>query len=186
MKKLFMMVALSLVMVACNKEEDNDLLAGWDKIIAEMEETEMSALDVLNSLQDNEFWESYFHVAYYNKDGEVIEVVHQHEGGLIIPEVRFRFENNVMYYISSEDGNSGLYDAKAVNDNHIEFFYKEKPAWEWKIAAYDENKVLLEYYPKEEQTPNLVDGKIFLYSKYIYIRKVSPTIWWKTAIPDEE
>ena len=35
MKKLFMMVALSLLMVACNKEE-GEQLTGWDKIIAEV------------------------------------------------------------------------------------------------------------------------------------------------------
>ena len=165
MKRLFTLLALSLVMIACDKEEENEQLTGWDKIIAEMEEVELSALDVLNSLQDNEFWESYFIVGYYNKDGEVIEIVHQSEGEDLYPQIRVRFENNVMYHPCNPEESCRLYDAKVVNDNHIEFFYKEKAAFEWKIVAYDENKILLEYYTKGEQTPNLVDGKIFLYSK---------------------
>ena len=36
MKKLFMMVALSLVMVACNKDENE--LSYWDKVLNEMGE----------------------------------------------------------------------------------------------------------------------------------------------------
>ncbi|MBQ4532746.1 MAG: hypothetical protein IJA24_05875 [Alistipes sp.] len=58
MKKLFTLLALSFVMVAYDKDEyrDNRELSYWDKVASEMTRTKMSAAEVLNSLQDNEFW----------------------------------------------------------------------------------------------------------------------------------
>ena len=57
MKKLFMILALSLVMVACDKEEENEL-SYWDKVTSEIGETKLSVTDVLKSLRDNEYWDT--------------------------------------------------------------------------------------------------------------------------------
>ena len=56
MKKLFTLLALSLVMMACNKEEENEQLIGWDKIVADVEQTNQSLEEVFTSLGENELW----------------------------------------------------------------------------------------------------------------------------------
>ena len=73
MKELFMMLALSLVMTACDKDEyrDNRELSYWDKVASEMTRTDMSAAEVLNSLQDNEFWYQNAESSFY-KQGEKV------------------------------------------------------------------------------------------------------------------
>ena len=73
-----MMVALSLVMVACNKDENE--LSYWDKVLNEMGETELSAIDVLESLRENEHWEITTEYKYFLRDGKVVEEMTSGEG----------------------------------------------------------------------------------------------------------
>ena len=82
MKNLLLMLALTLVMVAYDKDEyrDNRELSYWDKVASEMTRTEMSAAEVLNSLQDNEFWYQNAESSFYKQGEEVREYVHQPEG----------------------------------------------------------------------------------------------------------
>ena len=83
MKKLFTLLALSLVMVACNKEEDNEL-SYWDKVLSEMGETKLSALDVLQSLRDNEEWEIKTQYSYFLRDGKVVEEITRGDGIFVV------------------------------------------------------------------------------------------------------
>ncbi|MBR4995858.1 MAG: hypothetical protein IKY82_07335 [Alistipes sp.] len=188
MKKLFTLLALSLVMIACNKEEENEQLTGWDKIIADMTRTDKSASEVLNSLQENEYWyqnaESYF----FLKEGEVIEDIFQPEGELIVGgSTTMRFVDNTVYYVGM--GGDGWiynnYDAKIISDNNIKFSFNGKEVFEWKIIAYDENKLLIENYPLLSSENHPINGE-YLYSKTMYIRKKDDGKFWEKATPAVE
>ena len=182
MKKLFMMVTLSLVMVACNKDEDNEIneLSYWDKVASEMTRTDMSAAEVLSSLQENEFWYQNAESSFYKKDGEVKEYVHQPEGELIIGGSIMRFVDNTLYYygIGNADVVCSKYEAEIVDENNITFYYKDKEVSKWKISAYDNDKIIIETYFNSPQQAYKERGEL-LYIKNLYIRKVDDTKWWK-------
>ncbi len=181
MKKLFMMVTLSLVMVACNKDEDNEIneLSYWDKVASEMTRTDMSAAEVLSSLQENEFWYQNAESSFYKKDGEVKEYVHQPEGELIIGGSIMRFVDNTLYYygIGNADVVCSKYEAEIVDENNITFYYKDKEVSKWKISAYDNDKIIIETYFNSPQQAYKERGEL-LYIKNLYIRKVDDTKWW--------
>ena len=100
MKNLLLMLALSFVMVAYDKDEyrDNRELSYWDKVASEMTRTEMSAAEVLNSLQDNEFWYQNAESSFYKRGEKVREYVHQPEGKLLVGGSIMRFVDNTLYY----------------------------------------------------------------------------------------
>lgn len=184
MKKLFMMVALSLVMVACNKDEDNEIneLSYWDKVASEMTRTDMSAAEVLSSLQENELWYQNAESSFYKKDGEVKEYVHQPEGELIVGGSIMRFVDNTLYYygIGNADVVCSKYEAEIVDENNITFYYKDKEVSKWKISAYDNDKIIIETYFNSPQQAYKERGEL-LYIKNLYIRKVDETKWWEDA-----
>ncbi len=185
MKKLFMMVALSLVMVACNKDEDNEIneLSYWDKVASEMTRTDMSAAEVLSSLQENELWYQNAESSFYKKDGEVKEYVHQPEGELIVGGSIMRFVDNTLYYygIGNADVVCSKYDAKIVDENNITFYYKDKEVSKWKIIAYDNDKILIEQYSMNSPQEVYKERGEYLYHKFLYIRKVDDSKWWEDA-----
>lgn len=191
MKNLLLMLALSLVMVAYDKDEyrDNRELSYWDKVASEMTRTKMSAAEVLNSLQDNEFWYKNASSNFFNKNGKEIEVVHQPEGALMIGDSFMRFIDNTVYFISMNPmPTNGVgwvyvdYDAEIVGDNHIKFYVEGKEVFEWKIIAHDNDKIVIDTYYKGQQQPDKKYGE-FLYSRQLFIRKVDETKCWENAKP---
>ena len=189
MKELFMMVALSLVMVACDKEKEEDLSDSyWDKVMSEMTRTDTPAVDILNSLGDDEFWYKNASSNFFLKDGEKIEVVHQPEGALMIGDSFMRFVDNTVYFIGMNPmPTNGVgwvyvdYDAEIVGDNHIKFYVEGKEVFEWKIVAHDNDKIIIDTYYKEQQS-NEKYGE-FLYSRQLFIRKIDETKCWEKAEP---
>lgn len=181
MKELFMMLALSLVMAACDKDEyrDNRELSYWDKVASEMTRTDMSAAEVLSSLQENEFWYQNAESSFYKKDGEVKEYVHQPEGELIIGGSIMRFVDNTLYYygIGNADVVCSKYEAEIVDKNNIQFYFEGKEVFKWKISAYDNDKIIIETYFNSPQQAYKERGEL-LYIKNLYIRKVDDSKWW--------
>ena len=100
MKKLFMMVALSLVMVACNKDEENEL-SYWDKVLNEMGETKLSAYNVLQSLRENECWDIVTQYDYIEDQttGDISEKVVFENGMLVkmagVSPQTYRFNEDI-------------------------------------------------------------------------------------------
>ena len=191
MKNLLLMLALSFVMVAYDKDEyrDNRELSYWDKVASEMTRTKMSAAEVLNSLQDNEFWYKNASSNFFNKNGKEIEVVHQPEGALMIGDSFMRFVDNTVYFISMNPmPTNGVgwvyvdYDAEIVGDNHIKFYFEGKEVFEWKIIAHDNDKIVINTYYKGQQQPDKKYGE-FLYSRKLFIRKTDETKCWENAKP---
>ena len=190
MKKLFMMVALSLVMVACDKEKEEDLSDSyWDKVMSEMTRTDTPAVDILNSLGDDEFWYKNASSNFFLKDGEEIEVVHQPEGALMIGDYFMRYIDNAVYFIGMNPmPTNGVgwvynkYDAEISGDNHIKFYFEGKEVFEWKIVAHDNDKIVIDTYYKGQQQPDKKYGE-FLYSRQLFIRKVDETKCWENAKP---
>ena len=191
MKNLLLMLALSLVMVAYDKDEyrDNRELSYWDKVASEMTRTEMSAAEVLNSLQDNEFWYQNASSSFYKQGEEVREYVHQPEGKLLVGGSIMRFVDNTVYFISMNPmPTNGVgwvyvdYDAEIVGDNHIKFFVEGKEVFEWKIIAHDNDKIVINTYYKGQQQPDKKYGE-FLYSRKLFIRKTDETKCWENAKP---
>ena len=190
MKNLFMMLVLSLVMAACNKEEKEDLSDSyWDKVMSEMTRIDTSAVDILNSLGDDEFWYKNASSNFFNKNGKEIEVVHQPEGALMIGDSFMRFVDNTVYFISMNPmPTNGVgwvyvdYDAEIVGDNHIKFYVEGKEVFEWKIIAHDNDKIIIDTYYKGQQQPDEKYGE-FLYSRKLFIRKVDETKCWENAKP---
>ena len=156
MKELFMMLVLSLVMAACNKEEKEDLSDSyWDKVMSEMTRIDTPAVEILNSLGDDEFWYKNASSNFFLKDGEEIEVVHQPEGALMVGDSFMRFVDNTVYFISMNPmPTNGVgwvyvdYDAEIVGDNHIKFYVEGKEVFEWKIIAHDNDKIVINTYYK--------------------------------------
>lgn len=190
MKNLFMMLVLSLVMAACNKEEKEDLSDSyWDKVMSEMTRIDTPAVEILNSLGDDEFWYKNASSNFFLKDGEEIEVVHQPEGALMIGDSFMRFIDNTVYFISMNPmPTNGVgwvyvdYDAEIVGDNHIKFYVEGKEVFEWKIIAHDNDKIVIDTYYKGQQQPDKKYGE-FLYSRKLFIRKVDETKCWENAKP---
>ena len=191
MKNLLLMLALSLVMVAYDKDEyrDNRELSYWDKVASEMTRTEMSAAEVLNSLQDNEFWYQNAESSFYKQGEEVREYVHQPEGKLLVGGSIMRFVDNTVYFISMNPmPTNGVgwvyvdYDAEIVGDNHIKFYVEGKEVFEWKIIAHDNDKIVINTYYKGQQQPDKKYGE-FLYSRKLFIRKTDETKCWENAKP---
>ena len=191
MKNLLLMLALSLVMVAYDKDEyrDNRELSYWDKVASEMTRTEMSAAEVLNSLQDNEFWYQNAESSFYIQGEEVREYVHQPEGKLLVGGSIMRFVDNTVYFISMNPmPTNGVgwvyvdYDAEIVGDNHIKFYVEGKEVFEWKIIAHDNDKIVINTYYKGQQQPDKKYGE-FLYSRKLFIRKTDETKCWENAKP---
>ena len=190
MKNLLLMLALSLVMVAYDKDEyrDNRELSYWDKVASEMTRTKMSAAEVLNSLQDNEFWYQNASSNFYKQGKKVREYVHQPEGKLLLGGSIMRFVDNTVYFISMNPmPTNGVgwvyvdYDAEIVGDNHIKFYVEGKEVFEWKIIAHDNDKIVINTYYKGQQ-PDKKYGE-FLYSRKLFIRKTDETKCWENAKP---
>ncbi len=190
MKELFMMLVLSLVMAACNKEEKEDLSDSyWDKVMSEMTRIDTPAVEILNSLGDDEFWYKNASSNFFNKNGKEIEVVHQPEGALMVGDSFMRFVDNTVYFISMNPmPTNGVgwvyvdYDAEIVGDNHIKFYVEGKEVFEWKIIAHDNDKIVINTYYKGQQQPDEKYGE-FLYSRKLFIRKVDETKCWENAKP---
>ncbi len=190
MKELFMMLVLSLVMAACNKEEKEDLSDSyWDKVMSEMTRIDTPAVEILNSLGDDEFWYKNASSNFFLKDGEEIEVVHQPEGALMVGDSFMRFVDNTVYFISMNPmPTNGVgwvyvdYDAEIVGDNHIKFYVEGKEVFEWKIIAHDNDKIVINTYYKGQQQPDEKYGE-FLYSRKLFIRKTDETKCWENAKP---
>lgn len=184
MKKLFTLLALSLVMVACNKEEDNEL-SYWDKVLSEMGETKLSAIDVLKSLRDNEYWDYETIYVYYQKDGKIIEEIVLGEGVLASGNpTALRFAEDKMYaytWVSPASIGYILYDIEKT-DEGIKYYLNENgEEWnEWKIIGYDDNQILYETCPLRKQEPTPHKGE-YLYSKILKVRKVDDDKWWEKA-----
>lgn len=191
MKKLLMMLALSLVMVVCDKEysESKDLLTSYrNKVISEMTRTDTPAVDVLNSLKDSEYWYQNASSNFYNKAGEEIEVVLQPEGALMIGGSKMRFVDNALYFIGMSPKPTkeagwvyDKYDAEIVGDNHIKFYFEEKEVFGWIVIAHDNDEIVIYTYYKKSQI-NKKYGE-FLYSRRLYIRKTDDSKCWENAIP---
>ena len=181
MKNLLLMLALSLVMVAYDKDEyrDNRELSYWDKVASEMTRTKMSAAEVLNSLQDNEFWYQNASSNFYKQGKKVREYVHQPEGKLLVGGSIMRFVDNTLYYygIGNADVVCSKYEAEIVDKNNIQFYFEGKEVFKWKISAYDNDKIIIETYSNSPQRTDKVRGK-WLYGKKLYIRKVDDSKWW--------
>lgn len=192
MKRLFTLLALSLVMVACDKEqnESQDLIQDltqelsdsyWDKVISEMTRTDTTAVDVLNSLEDDELWYKNASSNFFYKNGEEIEVVHQSEGELTLGDYFMRYVDDALYFVfmSGPELKYIKYNAEIVEDNNIKFSFDGKESFEWKVVAYDKDKFVIDTYYKEPQV-NEKYGE-FLYSRQLYIRKVDETKSWEKA-----
>ena len=185
-----MMLVLPLVMAACNKEEKEDLSDSyWDKVMSEMTRIDTPAVEILNSLGDDEFWYKNASSNFFNKNGKEIEVVHQPEGALMIGDSFMRFIDNTVYFIGMNPmPTNGVgwvyvdYDAEIVGDNHIKFYFEGKEVFEWKIIAHDNDKIIIDTYYKGQQQPDEKYGE-FLYSRQLFIRKVDETKCWEKAEP---
>ena len=190
MRNLFMMLVLPLVMAACNKEEKEDLSDSyWDKVMSEMTRIDTPAVEILNSLGDDEFLYKNASSNFFNKNGKEIEVVHQPEGALMIGDSFMRFIDNTVYFIGMNPmPTNGVgwvyvdYDAKIVGDNHIKFYFEGKEVFEWKIIAHDNDKIIIDTYYKGQQQPDKKYGE-FLYSRKLFIRKTDETKCWENAQP---
>lgn len=180
MKKLLMMLALSLVMVACNKDEENEL-SYWDKVLNEMGETKLSAIDVLKSLRDNEYWDYETIYEYYQKDGKIIEKIVLGEGVLASGNpTALRFADNKMYSYYKTGPNYIRYYVSDVEetDEGIKYYDENGEAsGEWKIIGYDDNQIVYESYPITKKEPT--DKGEYLYSKVLKVRKVDDSKWWE-------
>jgi hypothetical protein len=183
MKKLFTLLALSLVMVACNKEEDNEL-SYWDKVLSEMGETKLSALDVLQSLRDNEEWEIKTQYSYFLRDGKVVEEITRGDGIFVVGgNTATRFADDKMYAYSWSDPFTkgySVYDIEKT-DEGFKYYDEYGALGEWKIIGYDDNQILYEGYPLTEQEPAPLG--VYLYSKVLRVRKVNDSKWWEELEP---
>ena len=182
MKKLFMIVALSLVMVACNKDEEREL-SYWDKIAAEMGTTKLSARDVLASLSENEYWNIVTEYCYFENNGKIEE--EDYSGPMPGKgQSTYRFNENIctQYSLHNSTGQTQLdrvdYTIKGDDLNFI-FSYKDNDIYEWKIIAYDEKQVLVEIH--NLNTAGIDNSKKLLYRKILLVRTVDDTKWWEEA-----
>ncbi|MBR4995735.1 MAG: hypothetical protein IKY82_06705 [Alistipes sp.] len=185
MKKLLSVLMLSLIMMACNKDEDSTMF-DWDKIVAEMETTELSAMDVLKSLRDNEYWGENIVYYYFEKDGKIIESLKlgnglEGEGG---GTTIYRFADNVVNIYSNGGPNLKDVWSLSIKDNNgfYSCYYNEKLYFEYKVVAYDENQVLLEMNYSEEYRFTTEEGK-FLSEKVLLKRQTSDSKWWEKVVP---
>lgn len=185
MKKLLSVLMLSLVMMACNKDEDSTMF-DWDKIVAEMETTELSAMDVLKSLRDNEYWGKNIVYYYFEKDGKIIESLKLGNGleGVGGGTTIYRFADNVVNIYSNGGPNLKDVWSLSIKDNNglYSCYYNEKLYFEYKVVAYDENQVLLEMNYSEEYRFTTEEGK-FLSEKVLLKRQTSDSKWWEKVVP---
>ena len=185
MKRLLTLLVLSLVTVACNKENDNIVLYDWDKIVSEMNLTELSVNEVLESLQQNEYWSEVVRYHYFFKDGKIEEKTLKDEEQELLDGGGsysvLRFAENSMYSYEYTIGTSPYCVEYKINntDNGFIASIQDVKVSEWKIVAYDENQVLVEIYPIFKQEPS-GNGE-FLYSKVLIVRKSDNTKWWEDA-----
>ena len=184
MKKILSVLMLSLVMMACNKDEDSTMF-DWDKIVAEMKATELSVNDVLESLQQNEYWYEVVRYHYFLKDGKVVEkTLTDNEQELLVGGGSYnvlRFAENSMYSYERMIGTPPYYIEYNLDiaGNNFTTSVQDIKVNEWKIIAYDESKVLVEIYPIFKQQPS-GNGE-FLYSKILISRKSDDSRWWEKA-----
>lgn len=173
-----MMVALSLVMVACNKDENE--LSYWDKVLNEMGETKLSAYEVLQSLRENECWETKSLSAYYQKDGKIIEKIVLGEGVLASGNpTALRFADDKMYeYIDAGPDHMRcfVWDVEETVEG-IKYYDEGVLFGDWRIIGYDDNQILYESYPITKKEPT--DKGEYLYSKVLKVRTVDDTKWWE-------
>ena len=185
MKKLFMMVALSLVMVACNKDENE--LSYWDKVLNEMGETKLSAIDVLQSLRENECWDIVTQYDYREDQttGEISETVSYENGAAKMAgasPLTYRFNEDICSrydYITAVNPFYVMrvnYVVEHEDNMNFVLSYKGKDEYRWEIIAYDENRVLVEIHHLNSQ---IINGKKFLYNKILFAREVDESKWWE-------
>lgn len=187
MKKLFMMVALSLIMVACNKDEENEL-SYWDKVLNEMGETKLSAYDVLQSLRENECWDIVTQYDYIEDQttGDISERVVFENGMLVkmagVSPQTYRFNEDICSQYDYITAVNPFYvmrvDYVVEHEDNMNFVlsYKGKDEYRWEIIAYDENRVLVEIHHLNSQ---IINGKKFLYNKILFAREVDESKWWE-------
>ena len=182
MKKLFMLVALSLAMVACNKDKEKDL-SYWDKVIEEMSETKLSARDVLASLRENEYWNIITDYHYVDNNGQVEEIDYS---GPMPGDGRttYRFNKDIctLYSLHNSLGYYQLYCVDyTIKGDDLNFVCSldGKDLYKWGIIAYDENQVLVEIHNLDVQ--KIESQKPLLYRKLLLGRKIDDSKWWETT-----
>lgn len=185
MKNLLLMLALSLTMIACDKEEENINMFDWDNIATEMQETELSAMDVLKSLQDNEYWGENIVYYYFEKDDKIVESLKlgnglELESGITI----YRFADDFIHiYENIAPNMKYIWSLSIKEDNGLySCYYKEKLHFEFKVVAYDEKQILIEMNYPEEFRFSTEEGK-FLSKKMLIKRQASDSKWWEKAQP---
>ena len=178
-----MIFALSLVMVACNKEEETEQLTGWDMIIAGVESVDVAVLDVLHSLGENEVWQCRSAYAYILNEttGEVEEHIYVKDYfsylyGATMPTLRYADNQELRYwkpasFTGETDPYAIVYDV-SMEDDAIKLVSCDDVS-KYKIVAYDENQIIFEEYVASEE------GTKWLYKKMWYERKVDDSKWWE-------
>lgn len=210
MKKLFLMVALSLVMVACNKEEDNEQLIGWDKIMSEVGKTDKSAVEVLYSLTEDEIWYPYNWLSYSeDKDGNIIETKYVEDGS-----IKYYGGGSILGYRMTNDGGVQEFNFSVVptlgpvyyyeyNDVDIEgdnlkitYSYPSvdeiKSIALWETLAYDKDQILIKSSYEYLEPLYFPNGEIYtsdkkeLYNLIQLVRYTPTNQDWKDAITEKE
>ena len=182
MKRLALMLALIIAVVACDKEEKQEIvtLFDWDSIIEEIGTTNLSAMEVLKSLGENEYWAKSIEYDYYEKDGKTIESLQLGNGKpASSSKIIYRYVDDLLFTYEKKSGDEVVeqqYSIKASNGMFY-FYDNGKLRFKYKIIAYDNRQVLIEQYYPEEGRYSTDEGKI-LYKKTLYKRKSSKTIWW--------
>lgn len=199
MKKLLMMLALSLVMVACNKEENNEILTtNWDNIISDITPIEVPVWDVLHSLQDNQAWVCRS-MDEYTLNTKTNEAYHQtmvkdymynsyYSAG---PHAPIRFvDGHCTYYYNSipftdhdkpftmtrkmQEVDGDIVEIEEIEDDYEPLIYD--------IIAYDENHILVDMYSSltEEYLKKFPWDVKLLYQRILFERHTSDDKWWET------
>ncbi|MBR4994676.1 MAG: hypothetical protein IKY82_01305 [Alistipes sp.] len=192
MKRLVTLLALSLVMIACNKEEENEQLTGWDKIVAEVGQTNKSAIEVLKSLTDDEVWVIENYSSFFvDDDKNIVEEDYSGEtyyGGGGANKYRIADDETMLLYhhdFGTKLGELYYYETlglEILSKDCLKLTYSYYPREEdifhidiWKVLAYDENQIVIELtYEKVPIYLGEPDPEYdnFLYSKIRLVRQI--------------
>lgn len=210
MKRIFTILTFSFVLLACNKEEETEQLIGWDKIVAEVGQTDKSAVEVLHSLTENELWVAHNVWGYSeDKDGNIIELKVIENGKTELfpgPDYKYRMQNNdtmLHYYHSTETKLGAVYYTRPyevqIDGNNIRltaYHYSVDKIWYskcWEILAYDENQIIIKstnvyQEPMYDYKGNIITSdETYLYSLIQLVRYDNFADGkWKDAITEEE
>ena len=208
MKKFLFIAMMIITLVACNKEEENDQLVGWDKITEEVGKTSKSVMEVLQNVSDDEVWFSH-NLWYYIKEesGEIKESkaiengVVKYVGDGTHYEYRMADNNTIIHYFSSWGTMAGMlnyyrpYDVEEVDGNfRVKYFFNDELQYTllWEIIAYDDNQILIkstdEYrVPVYDSHGNLYKSNTEdLYTLIHLVRRVPKDDGWKEVITEQE